>query len=75
VKYAKEHKLPVYLGEFGAFEKADLASRVLWTRAMVREMEARGFSWAYWEFCAGFGVYDRAKGEFRQELLGALTGK
>jgi endoglucanase len=74
-KYAKENNRPVYLGEFGAFEKADMASRILWTRAMTREAEARGFSWAYWEFCAGFGVYDRTTGKFRPELLAALTGK
>jgi endoglucanase len=34
-----------------------------------------GFSWAYWEFCAGFGVYDLVKKEWRPELLGALQGK
>ncbi|MDX1945651.1 MAG: glycoside hydrolase family 5 protein [Pirellulaceae bacterium] len=74
-KYGHDHKRPIYLGEFGAYEKADLASRVAWTRAMTRAAEARGFSWAYWEFCAGFGVYDRSAAAFRPELLSALLAK
>ena len=72
-EWAKANKRPVYLGEFGAYEKAPAESRAKWTAAMVREAEARGFSWAYWEFGAGFGVYDRAKKEWRQGLLDALV--
>ena len=53
-KWAKEHKRPVFLGEFGAYQKADMDSRARWTRAVVSEAEARGFSWAYWEFCATY---------------------
>jgi endoglucanase len=74
-KWGKEHKRPIYLGEFGAYEKADMASRARWTQAMVREAEARGFSWAYWEFCAGFGAFDQQKGQWREPLRKALTGK
>jgi endoglucanase len=29
-------------------------------------------SWAYWEFGAGFGVYNPATRQWREELLGAL---
>lgn len=63
---------PIYLGEFGAYEKADLDSRVRWTAAVVREAEARNFSWAYWEFGAGFGAYDRKAKAWRDPLLKAL---
>jgi endoglucanase len=62
----------VYLGEFGAYSRADMASRARWTARVVREAEARGFGWAYWEFGAGFGAYDRATGTWRQPLLDAL---
>jgi endoglucanase len=72
-KWAKENKRPIYLGEFGAYSKGDMDSRAKWTRAVAREAEARGFSWAYWEFGAGFGVYDREKKEWREPLLKALT--
>lgn len=70
--WGKANKRPIYLGEFGTFEKVPPASRVKWTAAVAREGEARGFSWAYWEFGAGFGIYDRTKGEWRQPLLEAL---
>jgi endoglucanase len=71
--WAKKNNRPVFLGEFGAFEKADLASRARWTTAVVKEAEARGFSWAYWEFAAGFGAYDRDKRAWREPLLKALV--
>jgi endoglucanase len=73
--WGKAHNRPIFLGEFGAYEKADMESRGRWTAAVVREAEARGFSWAYWEFGAGFGAYDRAAKQWREPLLKALTPK
>lgn len=73
---AKAFGKPIYVGEFGAYSKADAPSRKLWTRFVVEEMNARGFSWAYWEFCSGFGAYDAAKKEWRTDLLdGLMAGK
>lgn len=63
---------PLYLGEFGAYEKADLDSRVRWTNFVARESEKRNIPWAYWEFNSGFGVYDDFKKEWKVELLQAL---
>jgi len=62
----------LYMGEFGAYDKTDMDSRVRWTTFLTREAEKRGISWAYWEFGAGFGAYDRSVGQWRQELLDAL---
>lgn len=73
--WAKDNKRPLYLGEFGVYEKADMASRVRWTAAVAREAEQRGWSWAYWEFGAGFGIYDREKQQWRQELKEALLAR
>jgi endoglucanase len=73
--WAKKNNRPVFLGEFGAFEKADMTSRAKWTAAVVKEAEARGFSWAYWEFASGFGAYDREKKAWREPLLKALIPK
>jgi endoglucanase len=68
-----EHKdRPVYLGEFGAYSKADMQSRALWTAYVARQAEERGISWAYWEFCSGFGVYDKGRGRWNEALLNAL---
>lgn len=72
VAWAKQNNRPLYLGEFGTYEKADLASRVRWTQAVRSEAKKRGFSWAYWEFGAGFGIYDRAAKAWRTPLLRAL---
>jgi endoglucanase len=73
--WAKKNQRPLYLGEFGSYAKADLESRVLWARAVAREAERHGMSRTYWEFAAGFGVYDRTAGAWRQPLLKALLGK
>ena len=66
------HNRPVLLGEFGAYSKADMDSRVRWTSYVAREAEKRGFAWTYWEFCSKFGVYDRTAKAWREPLLKAL---
>jgi endoglucanase len=73
--WAKQHQRPVFLGEFGAYQEADLASRVRWTRFVARQAEKLGFSWAYWEFCAGFGAYDPQTRAWRQPLKAALLDR
>lgn len=70
--WGEKNERPIYLGEFGAYQKADLDSRVRWTDFVARQAEARGMSWAYWEFGAGFGVYDRDLKIWRTPLLTAL---
>jgi endoglucanase len=49
-----------------------MQSRVLWTDFIARQAEKRNFSWAYWEFCSGFGIYDSTDNKWRTELLDAL---
>jgi endoglucanase len=71
-RWAERNNIPLYLGEFGAYNKADLESRVGWTSYVARKAEALGMSWAYWEFGAGFGAYNPATRQWREELLGAL---
>lgn len=71
--WAKAHNRPVFLGEFGAYQTADTDSRARWTAAVAREAEARGWSWAYWEFGSGFGAYDRDAKKWREPLLKALV--
>ncbi len=73
VDWAKEHgDIPLYMGEFGAYSKADMESRVRWTDFVARSAEKRGIAWAYWEFYSGFGVFDSEKNEWRKPLLKAL---
>ena len=70
--WAEEQGVELFMGEFGAYSQADMASRERWTRAVVEEAESRGIAWAYWEFGAGFGVYDRKEAAFREPLLRAM---
>jgi len=71
-QWAKDNARPIFLGEFGAYSKADLDLRARWTAFVARQAEKRGFSWAYWEFCAGFGVYDQGSGMWNEPLRQAL---
>lgn len=70
--WSKRNNRPIYLGEFGAYQKADMESRVRWTDAVARLAEQYGYPWAYWEFCSGFGVYDPEVEAWREPLLKAL---
>jgi endoglucanase len=65
---------PVFVGEFGAYSKADSSSRIDFNRQMRNAAESRGMTWSYWEFAAGFGIYDPVKLSFRQGLLDSLLG-
>jgi len=70
--WAAKHGLPIYLGEFGAYSKADLQSRARWTRFIADEAVKRKIGFAYWEFCSGFGVYDAKGRKWVQPLKEAL---
>ncbi|GAB3429286.1 cellulase family glycosylhydrolase [Niabella aquatica] len=72
IQFSKEKNIPVHIGEFGAYSAADMESRVRWTRFMARWFEQQGFSWAYWEFNSGFGIYDPKSGQYHTNLLNAL---
>jgi len=72
VQWAEGVNRPLYLGEFGVYERADMDSRVRWTGHLARTAEAYHIPWAYWEFGAGFGIYDREANAWRTRLLGAL---
>jgi endoglucanase len=56
--WAKAHQRPILLGEFGAYDKADMDSRVRYTSAVARAAEARGWPWCYWQFDSDFIAYD-----------------
>jgi len=70
--FATEQNIPIHIGEFGAYSRADLDSRVKWTNFLARWFEEQGFSWAYWEFSAGFGIFDPSTGQYLQPLADAL---
>ena len=63
---------PILLGEFGAYDKAAMKNRVLWTSTVARAAEARGFAFAYWQFSSDFIVYDFKKQAWVEPILRAL---
>lgn len=71
--WGKANNRPIYLGEFGSFEKAPFESRLAWTAAVRREAEARQMSWSYWEFGSGFGVFQRQANQWNEPLLRQLS--
>jgi endoglucanase len=56
--WSTAHDRPVLLGEFGAYDKGDMESRVRYTSAVARAAEARGWAWSYWQFDSDFIAYD-----------------
>jgi endoglucanase len=70
--WGRANQRPLYLGEFGSFQSADMDSRAQWTSAVAREAEKHGINWAYWEFCSSFGAYDVRTNTWHRPLLEAL---
>lgn len=73
--WALRNNVPIYVGEFGAYSKADMESRVRWTETVRKTAEEFGFSTGYWEFAAGFGIYDRFTNKWIEPLARAALGK
>ncbi|MCC9601190.1 glycoside hydrolase family 5 protein [Stieleria sp. JC731] len=71
-EWGKKHNRVIYLGEFGAYQAADIESRQRWTAAVRSAAESLQMDWSYWEFAAGFGIFDPDKQMFKQPLLDAL---
>jgi endoglucanase len=64
---------PVLLGEFGAYDKAAMEDRTVWTSAVARTAEKNGFAWAYWQFSSDFLLYDFKADDFVRPILKSLV--
>lgn len=71
--WSAANRRPILLGEFGAYDKAPMESRVRWTSAVARAAEARGWAWTYWQFDSDFIVYDIDKDRWVEPILRALV--
>lgn len=71
--WAKKHHRPLYLGEFGAYDRAAMDSRVRWTSFVARQAEKRGWSWAYWQFDGDFILYDVSNNHWVEPIRDALV--
>ena len=72
IGFSKQHNIPVHIGEYGAYHTADMDSRVRWTRFLSNWFADQGFSAAYWEYNAGFGIYDPKAKQLRRRLADAI---
>ena len=71
-RWSEENNIPINIGEFGAYKKADMESRIRWTAYVREAAEKKGMSWHYWEFYSSFGVYDPGEKQWREGLFAAL---
>jgi len=72
VAWAKEHNRPMFLGEFGAYDKGAMDARARWTSAVARAAEQRGWSWGYWQFDSDFILFDVRRDAWVEPILHAL---
>lgn len=70
--WSEKHDRPILLGEFGAYDKAPMPSRVAYTEAVARAAEKRGWAWAYWQFDSDFIVYDLDQDRWIEPIHRAL---
>jgi endoglucanase len=66
---------PIFLGEFGAYDKGDMDSRARYTAFVARTAEKLGFSWAYWQFDSDFIAYNIDKECWVEPILDALMNR
>lgn len=71
--WATTNDRPIFLGEFGAYDKGDMDSRARYTASVARTAEELGWSWAYWQFDSDFIVYDIDNGAWVQPIHEALV--
>jgi len=71
-KWARENNRPIFLGEFGAYDKADMTSRARYIGHAARTAESLGWAWAYWQFDGDFILYDMKKDDWVQPIRDAL---
>jgi len=71
-RWAMKNERPILLGEFGAYDAADIDSRARWTSFIARLAESHDWSWSYWQFDSDFVVYDIDAGKWVEPLRDAL---
>lgn len=70
--WAEQQKRPIHLGEFGAYDAADMDSRARYVYAVTRHAEHLGWSWSYWQLDKDFVLYDIDKDSWVTPILNAL---
>jgi endoglucanase len=74
-QWAKAAGRPILLGEFGAYDKADMGARVRYTSYLARTAESLGWTWTYWQFDSDFIAWDMSKDDWVGPIRSALAPK
>lgn len=72
-RWSKKENRPILLGEFGAYDKGEMDSRVRYTSFVARTAEKLGWAWTYWQFDSDFIVWDMAKDSWVEPIWKALA--
>ncbi|OAF15000.1 cellulase [Bradyrhizobium centrolobii] len=70
--WAERERRPIYLGEFGVYERAPSDSRVRYLSFVARNADRLGWAWAYWQFDHDFAAFDSARQTWNPDILRAL---
>lgn len=70
--WSEKEQRPIYLGEFGVYERAPAESRAKYLSFMARSAERFGWSWAYWQFDHDFAAFDGAWQRWKADILRAI---
>ena len=71
-RWSKAHNRPILLGEFGAYDKGPMESRVLYTSWVARTTESMGWAWTYFEFDINFNAWDMDRDAWVEPIRQAL---
>lgn len=59
LKYAKEHSLPLYCGEWGCLPTVPRDARMAWYSDFRTVLEENDIAWAHWDYKGSFGIVNR----------------
>jgi endoglucanase len=71
--YARAEQRPIFIGEFGTTNHAEMASRIRWTRFNRQLADRHGFSWGVWSYGPIFALYDDEHDCWHEGLRQALS--
>ncbi len=72
-RWARSQGRPLYLGEFGVYDAADIKDRVRYMSAIARFADQNGWAWAAWQFDHDFAVFNSDRDAWNAPLLRALV--
>lgn len=74
-EWAQKNHRPLFLGEFGVYDKAEMESRTRYLSYLTKTIEEMGWSWAYWQFDSDFILYNIKADKWNEPVLKAIINK